>query len=55
MGRNAREAAANRKQLDRYTPDWRTMTHANGKPMFATDGTMLDEKGNRSIFDDLCD
>lgn len=27
--------------------------HPNGNPMFAPDGTMLDEHGNRSIFDDV--
>ncbi len=27
--------------------------YPNGKPMYAADGTMLDEKGNRSIFDDV--
>lgn len=27
--------------------------HPNGKPMYALDGTLLDEKGNRSIFDDV--
>lgn len=27
--------------------------HQNGAPMFAPDGTMLDEHGNRSIFDDV--
>lgn len=27
--------------------------YPNGAPMFATDGTMLDDKGNRSIFDDV--
>lgn len=27
--------------------------HKNGKPMYAPDGTMLDCKGNRSIFDDV--
>ncbi len=27
--------------------------HDNGAPMFAPDGTMLDDKGNRSIFDDV--
>jgi hypothetical protein len=27
--------------------------YPNGKPMFAPDGTMLDDKGNRSIFDDV--
>lgn len=29
------------------------MKHPNGKPMFAKDGMMLDDKGNRSIFDDI--
>lgn len=28
-------------------------THENGQPMWAPDGTMLDENGNRSIFDDV--
>jgi hypothetical protein len=27
--------------------------YPNEKPMFAADGTMLDENGNRSIFDDV--
>lgn len=27
--------------------------HANGAPMYAPDGTLLDDKGNRSIFDDI--
>lgn len=27
--------------------------HANGTLKYAPDGTMLDEKGNRSIFDDV--
>jgi hypothetical protein len=39
--------------LDEHTPGWRTMKHKNGKPVFALDGTMLDDKGNRSIFDDV--
>jgi hypothetical protein len=29
------------------------LKHPNGKPMFAPDGTMLDDNGNRSIFDDV--
>jgi hypothetical protein len=29
--------------------------YPNGQPKYAPDGTMLDDKGNRSIFDDLCD
>lgn len=29
------------------------MKHPNGAPVFAPDGTMLDDKGNRSIFDDV--
>lgn len=28
-------------------------THANGKPKWAPDGTLLDDKGNRSLFDDV--
>ena len=31
----------------------RSITYANGNPMFAPDGMMLDEHGNRSIFDDI--
>jgi hypothetical protein len=27
--------------------------HPNGAPMYAPDGTMLDDRGNRSIFDDV--
>lgn len=27
--------------------------HDNGAPMFNADGMMLDDKGNRSIFDDV--
>lgn len=30
-----------------------TTKHPNGAPMFAPDGMMLDDKGNRSIFDDV--
>jgi len=29
------------------------VVHPNGVPKFATDGTMLDTMGNRSIFDDV--
>lgn len=29
------------------------MKHVNGNPKYAPDGTMLDDKGNRSIFDDV--
>ena len=31
------------------------MKHPNGAPMFSKDGTLLDDKGNRSIFDDIAD
>lgn len=27
--------------------------YPNGRPKFSLDGTMLDDKGNRSIFDDV--
>lgn len=37
-----------------YREAERPTHHANGAPMFAPDGgTMLDDKGNRSIFDDI--
>lgn len=29
--------------------------HPNGAPMYAPDGTMLDDQGNRSIFDDVAE
>jgi len=29
------------------------LKNQNVTPMFSTDGTMLDENGNRSIFDDV--
>lgn len=29
------------------------MKYPNGAPKFAPDGTLLDDKGNRSIFDDI--
>lgn len=40
--------------LDQHCPGWRKMTHPNGRPMFNPDtGMMLNDKGNRSIFDDI--
>lgn len=48
-------AKKKRRDLDTSVPFWRDMKHPNGKPMFAPDGMMLDEKGNRSIFDDVDD
>lgn len=39
-----------------YCPDCRfSARYPNGQPMFAPDGMMLDEHGNRSIFDDVDD
>ena len=29
------------------------MKHANGRPKYAPDGTMMNDQGNRSIFDDV--
>ena len=40
-------------RLDAAVSGWRDMKHDNDKPVFAADGTMLDEHGNRSIFDDV--
>jgi hypothetical protein len=47
------ECAAKRKNLDKYCPNWRDLRYDNDAPMFADTGMMLDEKGNRSIFDDV--
>lgn len=44
---NYGEAA--RAEYDRQA----AVRHPNGAPMFAPDGTMLDDKGARSIFDDV--
>lgn len=41
------------KTLEEFTPGWRELTHPNGAQMFSENGTMLDDCGNRSIFDDL--
>lgn len=40
-------------RLDQNVRGWREMRHDNGRPVFSEDGTMLDENGNRSIFDDV--
>lgn len=42
-----------RPERDRRTPEEAVARHANGAPMFALDGTMLDDRGFRSIFDDV--
>jgi cell fate regulator YaaT (PSP1 superfamily) len=38
---------------DLRTDEERQAKHSNGQPMFSEDRTMLDEKGNRAIFDDV--
>lgn len=38
---------------DLRTDEERQAKYPNGKPMFSPDRTMLDDKGNRSIFDDV--
>jgi hypothetical protein len=38
---------------DRRTAEQLKQFYANGKPMWSKDGTMLDDRGNRSIFDDV--
>jgi len=42
-------------ELDEDHPGWREFVYPNGAPMFAPDGMMLDDKGDRSIFDDIDD
>jgi hypothetical protein len=44
---------AKAKRMDESTPGWRALRHPNGRPTFSLDGTMLDDHGNRSVFDDV--
>ncbi len=40
--------------LAEYRPDWRTLKHDNGAPMYSErTGMLLDDRGNRSVFDDV--
>lgn len=40
--------------LDEYTPGWRELCYPNGNPKFSPrTGTMLNDDGTRSIFDDV--
>lgn len=41
------------RRLSEAHPNWRIFRYDNGAPMFARDGTMLDDDGSRSIFDDV--
>jgi len=50
---DADELAEKVRNLDRDAPGWRTLKHDNGAPKFSPNGMLLDEVGNRSIFDDL--
>ena len=40
-------------RLDVRTDEQRAAKHPNGAPKWSPDGTLLDENGNRSIFDDV--
>lgn len=52
--KNASEAAKVAiLRLDVRTEEQRHDKHPNGAPLWSPDGTMLDEHGNRSIFDDV--
>jgi hypothetical protein len=53
MNRTNEESAERQAKNDRGDPGWRDRKYPNGQSMFADDGTMLDEHGNRSIFDDV--
>lgn len=46
LAKQARAAA-------RAGPDWQLQRHPNGQRKWADDGTMLNDKGTRSIFDDV--
>ena len=49
----ARATMAKTAWLDANQAGWRSDRHANGCPKWSPDGTMLDDRGNRSIFDDV--
>jgi hypothetical protein len=53
MSFTEQEVAEKTARLDEIHPGWRDHKHQNGSPLWAKDGTLLDEKGNRSIFDDV--
>lgn len=40
-------------RIDIRTDEQREERHSNGQHMWSPDGTLLDEHGNRSIFDDV--
>lgn len=40
-------------RIDVRTDEQRAAKYPNGTHMFSPDGTMLDEQGNRSVFDDV--
>jgi hypothetical protein len=39
--------------LTKNVPNWRTARHENGTPLYSLDGTLLNDEGDRSIFDDV--
>lgn len=49
----AARMAQKRARLDKFTPGWREIIYDNGQRMFREDGMMLDDQGNRSVFDDI--
>lgn len=53
QAREERYFAQKIRDNDKYNPGWRNQKHPNGQPAYSPDGTMLDENGNRSIFDDV--
>ncbi|HEV2674105.1 MAG TPA: hypothetical protein VGV37_06145 [Aliidongia sp.] len=53
MSNSEQEIAEKAARLDEVHPGWRDQKHSNGSPLWASDGTLLDERGNRSIFDDI--
>ena len=49
-----RDLAAKLTQMDIDMPGWRERKYANGAPMWSsTTGMMLNDRGTRSIFDDV--
>lgn len=53
MSYSPKELAEKRRRNDKYNPGWRQQKHANGAPKYHEDGTLLNDQGKRSIFDDV--
>lgn len=52
-GRSPDEVLERIRLNDLADPAWREKRHPSGAPMYSAEGMLLDDQGNRSIFDDI--